>query len=165
MGKEDVNEAWLSIGNGTFAAPYLQLRPSINVVLDDGAIMPRREHDTDAGADLFTPKSFTLPAHGEHTVDTGVHIELPRQSCAEVMPKSGLNVKHSIVGWGLVDEGYTGSIHVKLYNLGDKAYRFEAGDKIAQLVVRPVQYPDFFRAARIRGGARGNNGFGSTGRA
>ena len=150
---------------GTFAASYIKLRPHVGVVLDDGAKMPRREHETDAGADLFTPKSFTLPAHGEHTVDTGVHIELPPNSCAEVMPKSGLNVRHSIVGWGLVDEGYTGSIRVKLYNLGDKAYRFEAGEKIAQLVVRPVQYADFFSAERIRGGARGDAGFGSTGKA
>ena len=146
----------------TFA--HARTMPTIRVKLDEGAYMPERAHDTDAGADLFTPKSFTLPAHGEHTVDTGVHIELPHFFRAEVTPKSGLNVNHSIVGWGLIDEGYTGSIAVKLYNLGDKAHRFERGDKIAQMVVSPVSYPTYVQTEEITGGERGDNGFGSTGR-
>ena len=137
---------------------------AIRVKMDEGAYLPERFHDTDAGADLRTPRAFLLPPHGAAEVDTGVHIELPTGTCARVDPKSGLNIMASIVGFGLIDQGYTGSIKVKLYNLGMRSRYFAAGDKIAQLTVSPVLYPDFEQADEIEGGARGDAGFGSTGR-
>lgn len=136
---------------------------AIRVQLDDGAYLPTRAHDTDAGADLRTPRAFLLPPHGTAVIDTGVHIELPANTCARVEPKSGLNVKSDVVCFGLVDEGYTGSIVVKLYNLGKVAHYFAAGDKVAQLTVSPVLYPTFVQVDEVRGGARGSAGFGSTG--
>lgn len=136
----------------------------ISVQLDDGAFIPERAHETDAGADLRTPFGFTLGSHCEITVNTGVHIQLPPNTKAELVPKSGLNVKASIVGWGLVDEGYTGSIRVKLYNLGKDAHHFNKGDKIGQLVISPVLYPSFVKVDEIEGGPRGDAGFGSSGR-
>lgn len=137
---------------------------TVSVKLDAGAYLPTRAHPTDAGADLRTPHAFRLPAHGSVTVDTGVHIELPPGTCARVEPKSGLNVNGGIVCWGLIDEGYTGAIVVKLYNLGDVARHFRAGDKVAQMTVSPVLYPDFEQADEIAGGPRGDAGFGSSGR-
>ena len=136
----------------------------MRVKLDEGAFMPERAHETDAGADLRTPVPFTLPPYGSATIDTGVHIELPRFSKAELLPKSGLNVKCGIVSFGLIDEGYTGSIVAKLYNLTDKEWSFERGDKITQLVVSPVFYADFRQVDEIAGGERGDAGFGSSGR-
>ena len=138
--------------------------PTIRFKLDEGAYPPERAHGTDAGADLRTPFGFTLACHGEMVVDTGVHVELPSHTKAELVPKSGLNVKASIVGWGLIDEGYTGSIKVKLYNLGKQTHYFDKGDKIAQLVVSPVCYPTYVQADEIEGGERGDAGFGSTGK-
>lgn len=132
--------------------------------LDEGAFEPIRAHQTDAGADLRTPFGFTLPPHGSMDVDTGVHVELPHGTCARVEPKSGLNVNGGIVAWGLIDEGYSGSIVVKLYNLGKLCHYFDRGDKIAQLTVSPVLYPAFERVGEVRGGERGSSGFGSTGR-
>ena len=78
--------------------------------------------------------------------------------------KSGLNVKHGIVSEGVIDEGYTGTILVKLYNHGPRAVQFRRGDKITQLVVLPVAYPDVVQAEEIAGGPRGDDGYGSTGR-
>jgi dUTP pyrophosphatase len=148
--------------------------PTIRFKLDEGAYPPERAHGTDAGADLRTPFGFTLPGRGlldlllgrcaEMVIDTGVHFELPSHTKAELVPKSGLNVKASIVGWGLIDEGYTGSIKVKLYNLGKQTHYFDKGDKIAQLVVSPVCYPTYVQADEIEGGERGDAGFGSTGK-
>lgn len=135
----------------------------IKVQLDEGAYMPERAHETDAGADLHTPFGFTLPCHHEMVVNTGVHIELPHGTCARVEPKSGLNVKASILGWGLIDEGYTGPIVVKLYNVGKLTHYFGPGDKIAQLTVSPVYYPGFEQVDEVGGGERGDGGFGSTG--
>lgn len=137
---------------------------TVSYSLDEGAFEPIRAHPTDAGADLRTPFGFTLPPHWSRTVDTGVHVELPHGTCARVESKSGLNCKHDIVAWGLIDEGYSGSIVVKLYNLGGTAHRFNRGDKIAQLTVSPVLYPAFERVDEVQGGERGSAGFGSTGR-
>ena len=139
-------------------------RPMVKVQLDEGAFMPRRTYDTDAGADLFTPFGFTLAPHGEMVVDTGVHVQLPPNTKLELVPKSGLNVNCSIVGWGLVDEGYSGSIRVKLYNLGKNAHYFNKGDKISQMVISPVIYAEFEQVDSVEGGERGDAGFGSTGK-
>lgn len=106
------------------------LYPTINVKLDEGAYMPERAHDADAGADLRTWYAFTLPAHGSYTVHTGVHMELPPNTAGMIKSKSGLNVKHDIITTGVNDEGFTGEIYVRLHNLSDKPYEFRAGDKI-----------------------------------
>jgi len=132
--------------------------------LDVGALAPERAHDTDAGADLRSPIYFTIPAHGNCIINTGVHIELPPNTVGMLKSKSGLNVKHDIVSEGVLDEGYTGSIVVKLYNLGDRDYKVNKGDKITQLVVLPVKYVDFELVESVDGGERGEEGFGSTGK-
>ena len=136
----------------------------MRVKLDKGAFMPERAHSTDAGADLRTPVDFTLPPSGSAIIDTGVHIELPPFTKCDIREKSGLNVKCGITSCGLIDEGYSGSIAVKLYNHTDKEYHFERGDKISQIVVTTVLYPSFEQVDSIEGGERGDAGFGSTGR-
>lgn len=136
----------------------------VGVQLDEGAYMPVREHITDAGADIRTPKGFVLPPLCAKTIDTGVHIQLPRNTKMDVRSKSGLHIKHDIVTDGLVDEGYSGSVRVRLHNLSCRPYIFRTGDKIAQLVITPVLYPQFDRVFAVEGGDRGDNGFGSTGR-
>ena len=98
------------------------------------------------------------------TIDTGVRVELPPHTCGMLVPKSGLNVRASIVDWGLIDEGYSGTIAVKLYNLGKLPHFFDRRDKIAQLVVVPVLYPQLRESDEILGGERGENGFGSSGK-
>lgn len=136
----------------------------IRFALDEGAYQPERAHATDAGADLRTPVGFTLPPHGSTTIDTGVHVELPHGTCGMLVPKSGLNVRCDAVGWGLIDEGYSGSVVVKLYNMGRHARYFDKGDKVAQLVVMPVAYPRYMQVDKVTGGERGTAGFGSTGK-
>lgn len=136
----------------------------IGVKLDEGAFLPERAHPTDAGADVFTPKGFILPFLCARTVDTGVHVELPPNTKLDVRSKSGLHIKCDIITDGLVDEGYTGSIKVRLHNFGLRPHRFRTGDKIAQFVVTPVYYPEFVQVDEVEGGERGDNGFGSTGR-
>ena len=133
-------------------------------MLDNGAYMPSRGHEADAGLDLRTPKAVTVPAYGSTTVDTGVHVALPYGCAGLLVSKSGLNVKHDITSTGLIDEGYTGSIVVKLYNHGGEDYRFEAGDKITQLVVMPVIRESLEQVSAFNRTERGDNGFGSTGR-
>lgn len=138
--------------------------PTVFVSLDDGAYMPERAHDTDAGADLRTPKSVTIPSGGFAFIETGVHIELPADVCARVESKSGLWRDHHILTTGLIDRGYDGSIGVALANLGKEPYTFERGEKIAQLTVSPICTPTFLPVEEVEGGDRGSAGFGSSGR-
>ena len=136
----------------------------MEIMLDNGAYMPSRGHRTDAGLDLRTPKAVTVPAYASVAVDTGVHVALPHGCAGLLVSKSGLNVRHGITSTGLLDEGYTGSIIVKLYNNKGEGYAFEAGDKISQLVVIPVVCEPLEQVAAFDRTERGDNGFGSTGR-
>lgn len=133
--------------------------------LDKGAFAPVRAHATDAGFDLKTPKAFIIKAHGSAVVDTGVHVDIASGYTGFLKSKSGLNVKHDITSEGVIDSGYDGSIVVKLYNHGNIDYRFEAGDKITQLVIlKLADIPDIEIVDDIGHHERGDNGFGSTGR-
>ena len=136
----------------------------MNVMLDPGAYMPERAHATDAGADLRSREDKVVPAHGSAVFDTGVYIALPPNTYGAIEPKSGLNIKHNILSFGTIDEGYTGSIVVKLYNLGDTDVQIEAGQKITQLVVRPVNYVRLEQVDHLDETDRGSAGFGSTGK-
>lgn len=135
----------------------------IKVKLSPNAFMPERFHDTDAGADIRTPETFRLEPHSSEIICTGVHVELPPNTVGMVKSKSGLNIKNDIVSEGVIDEGFGGEIVVKLYNLGDSFHIFNRGDKITQLVVMPVCYPEYEEADEISSGDRGENGYGSTG--
>jgi len=135
----------------------------MKIKLEKGAFAPERAHETDAGLDLRTPVEFELLAGSSIVIDTGVHIQLPHNTCGVLVSKSGLNTNHGITSTGLIDEGYTGSIAVKLYNHSMNPHCFSKGDKISQLVVMPVMYVSVEIVDEISGGTRGDNGFGSTG--
>lgn len=135
----------------------------MKIMLDPGAILPTRAHKEDAGLDLFSrEEQIILP--GESAVfDTGVHIELPVGTFGKLESKSGLNVKYSVVSCGgVIDCGYTGSIAVKLYNLGDKPYMVRKGQKIVQMVIIPCMKPDLEVVEELDKTDRGSSGFGST---
>ena len=143
----------------------------MKIVLDEGAFMPTRAHETDAGLDLYAKYGGILypikdAVKGSGMVfDTGVHIELPHGYFGKIESKSGLNCNHGVVSCGgVIDEGYTGSIAVKLYNLGKRPYTFNAGDKIAQLVIMPYATPELELVDTLDQTERGEAGFGSTGR-
>src|SRR5699024_3994422 len=105
-----------------------------------------------------------VPAHGSVVIDTGVHVEIPEGYVGMLKSKSGLNVKHNLIGEGVCDSGYSGSIRVKLYNLGDTDYQIRRGDKIIQLVIMPCVYCEFTEVEQFADSERGTGGFGSTGR-
>ena len=135
------------------------------VKLDDGAFMPVRAHVDDAGIDLLTPVDFSVPANGAITIDTGIHVEIPRGYYGKLESKSGLHIKHDIVCLGgVIDCGYTGSIAVKLHNFSRRHYRFKRGEKIVQLIIIPCETPIIVPVDSLGLSARGDNGFGSSGK-
>ena len=135
----------------------------VKIKLDEGAFMPERAHEWDAGLDLRAMEDKLVPARGSAIFDTGVHVELAPFTAGFLKSKSGLNVKHNLTSDGVVDVGYTGSICVKLYNHGDTDYMVHRGDKISQLVVVDIRIPHLKIVDELDETERGNNGFGSTG--
>lgn len=136
----------------------------MKIMLDNGAHMPERAHDTDAGIDIKAMGEHIIPAYGSRVIKTGVHVQLPHGYAGLFISKSGLNVKQNITSTGLIDEGYTGELIVKLYNHGRAAYVVHDGDKITQLVILPVAYEALEVVGSLDDSERGDGGFGSTGR-
>ena len=136
----------------------------MKIKLDKGAFIPTRAHGTDAGADLRSPIDTVVPARGSRVIDTGVHIQLPHGFVGMLKSKSGLNIKHDITSEGVIDEGYTGAIKVKLYNHSCEPYIIGRGEKITQLVIVPCEYVKFDLVDYLEDSERGGDGFGSTGK-
>ncbi|MCI8611046.1 MAG: dUTP diphosphatase [Clostridiales bacterium] len=136
----------------------------MRIMLDDGAYMPTRAHEADAGLDLYAMDPQIVCAKESAIFDTGVHIELPQGTVGFLKSKSGLNVKHGITSEGVIDVGYTGSIVVKLYNHSGYDYAVRAGDKISQLVILPICTPALELVDKLDNTDRGTAGFGSSGR-
>ena len=100
-------------------------------------------------------------------VPTGIAIELPPGTEAQVRPRSGLALKHAITVLntpGTVDEGYRGEVGVILINHGHATFTVEAGMKIAQMVVSPRVQVSVVEVPELSDTHRGTGGFGSTGR-
>lgn len=137
----------------------------MNIYVETGAYVPERAHKTDAGLDVRSRETRLVKAHRGALFHTGLHVQLPHGTAGLLVSRSGLNVKHGITSTGLIDEGYTGEIIVKLYNNSDTDYLVHAGDKISQLVVIPVLYAGIDLADSLdENTERGDKGFGSSGR-
>src|SRR5450755_3278093 len=106
--------------------------------LREDAVLPHYAHgpEEDAGMDLRAVERVVLSPGVAQGVPTGIAIELPAGYEAQVRPRSGLGLKHSLtVNFGTIDPGYRGEIRVIMFNLGTETYTIEKGDRIAQLVV------------------------------
>lgn len=100
-------------------------------------------------------------------VPTGLFIALPEGYEAQVRPRSGLAVKHGITVLntpGTIDADYRGEIKVVLVNLSNEAFRIEAGERIAQMVVARHEKVEWVVADELDDTERGEGGFGSTGK-
>ena len=136
----------------------------MKISLDEGAFLPVREHETDAGLDVRSIEDAVVYPHDTFTVHTGVHIELPKGTAGLLVSKSGMNVRNGITSTGLIDEGYSGEILVPLHNHSNTHYYIHKGDKVSQLVIIPVLYEQLEIVDDVASGDRGSAGFGSTGK-
>jgi len=134
--------------------------------LDPRATLPSYAHVGDAGLDLFAVDGAVLAPRQTLLVRTGLAIELPAGTEAQVRPRSGLALRHSVTVLntpGTIDEGYRGEVGVILINHGDAAFSIEPGMKIAQLVVSPRLHVAVAEVDDLQDTTRGAGGFGSTG--
>jgi dUTP pyrophosphatase len=134
--------------------------------LDAQARIPSFAHPGDAGMDMFAIEERVLPPGASALIRTGLAIELPPGTEAQVRPKSGLALKHQVTVLntpGTIDEGYRGEIGVILINHGTGEFRVERGMKVAQLVVKPLLSVQIEEASTQTTTPRGAGGFGSSG--
>ncbi len=131
------------------------------------AMLPARTHDGDAGYDLHALEAVTIEPGARALLHTGIQIELPARHAGLVLPRSGLAARHGVTlvnSPGLIDAGYRGEIRVLLLNTDrHAAFVAAAGDRIAQLVIIPVETPDVVEVDQLAASARGAGGFGSSG--
>ena len=137
--------------------------------LDPDLPLPAYAHPGDAGADLVAREDAVLAAGGGRAlVPTGVAIALPEGWAGFVQPRSGLALRHGVTvlnSPGLIDAGYRDELKVILVNTDPTAeYEVHRGDRIAQLVIRPVAEAVFDPVEALPDSVRSTGGFGSSGR-
>ncbi|ASW43163.1 dUTP diphosphatase [Clostridium isatidis] len=134
--------------------------------IHEDAILPNYAHYNDAGLDLYSIEEKVINPTESALIRTGIKIELPFQTEAQIRPRSGLALKNGITVLntpGTIDEGYRGEIGIILINHGKEVFKVEKGMKIAQMVVKPVWKVDVEEVEELSEALRGDKGFGSTG--
>ena len=134
--------------------------------LSAGAILPAYAHPGDAGLDLCAAVSASLEPGESKLIGTGISIELPPNTEAQVRPRSGLALNHGISVLntpGTIDHGYRGEVGVILINHGRNRFDVHPGMKIAQMVVAPCLTVTVEETGDLSGTRRAQGGFGSTG--
>ena len=134
--------------------------------LNKQAHKPTTAHIGDAAVDLQCMEAVVLEPGERAAVPTGIAVAIPDGYAGFVLARSG-HAKRSGIGVvngpGLIDSGYRGEITVLLINHGDERVTFEAGDRIAQLVILQVPPVEWVEVEELDDTARGSGGFGSTG--
>ena len=123
-----------------------------------------------AGMDLKadTSEPLTIAPLQRVLVPTGLYIALPEGYEAQIRPRSGLAAKHGITvlnSPGTIDADYRGEIKVILVNLSDTSFEILPGERIAQMVISRHEKVEWEMAESLEETARGEGGFGSTGKA
>ncbi len=133
------------------------------------AKIPTRATEGSAGMDLYAciPDPITLKKGDTAVIPTGIAIGLDnKRLCAFVYARSGLAIKHGIGllnSVGVIDSDYRGEICVGVINQIDEPYTIEPNERIAQMVIQPVEIPELVEVESLDDTARGAGGFGSTG--
>ena len=146
---------------------YIKNRRRVECLVSPGAKLPQRQHSLDAGADLFAclddSKTITLMPGEQQLVDSGIAVKIPAGYVGLVYNRSsqgkkGITIPHSV---GVIDSEYRGNIKVLLKNISQEPYTINQWDRIAQLVIQPVELVEFYDTWNDT--QRGAGGFGSTG--
>lgn len=140
-------------------------------VLPHGEGLPLPQYMTPgaAGMDLLAAvgEPVELPPGAWRLIPSGLAIQLPHGFEAQVRPRSGLAFKHGVTvlnAPGTIDEDYRGEVGVLLVNLGAAPFVIQRGERIAQLILAPVTRGNWKVTHQLEESARGEGGFGHTGR-
>lgn len=138
----------------------------MNVVLTDGAELPRYAHDGDAGFDLCITEDVRLEPNASAVCGLGFACEIPSGCVGLVFPRSGLGAHFGVTlrnSVGVIDSGYRGEVCAPLVNLSCDTVFLPKGSRVCQMVVVPFVPCDLVKVASLTDTERGTDGFGSTG--
>jgi len=146
--------------------PYFARNMDLRIAkLHNDAIIPSYAHHNDAGMDLCSVEPVTVQPNERAQIGTGIAMEIPDGYVGLIWDKSGLSHKQGIKTLGgVVDAGYRGEIKIGVINLGNEAYTFEAGHKVAQMLIQKVEQPTIVIVDTLTDSVRGDGAFGSTGK-
>lgn len=131
--------------------------------LDKSAKLPTYSYEGDAGLDIYSAERVWLPCGIPVAVATGLAVEIPPGFEGQIRPRSSLSLAGFITGLGTIDSGYRGELLVCLTDTQGNR-RIEIGERIAQLVIKPVLAIDPVEVQELSPSARGAAGFGSSGK-
>ncbi|MGM0904237.1 MAG: dUTP diphosphatase [Bacillota bacterium] len=156
--------------------------------LNENAVIPQYAHDYDAGVDIVATEDVVVEPGETVKVPTGIAVSIPAGYEAQIRPRSGITLKTKLrVQLGTIDAGYTGELGVVVdnissnldfgdgwpkgidgkelvgANLSESTYVIFKGDRVAQLVIAPVEQATFIEVETLEQTQRGEGGFGSSG--
>ncbi len=133
----------------------------------EGLTLPEYQTEHASGFDLVAAEDKLLLAGQRDLVATGLKMEIPVGYEGQVRPRSGLAYKYGIMvpnSPGTIDADYRGEVKVILWNTGAEDFEIKKGERIAQFVLVPVVQAKFEVVMSVDETARGDGGFGSTGK-
>ena len=131
---------------------------------NSNAKLPTKGSEFAAGYDLYSCDEGVIKSKMKGKIDIGLSLIIPNNHYGRIAPRSGLTLNYSLdVGAGVIDSDYRGNISVILFNHGDKDFKYNIGDRIAQIIIEKISNCDIVNITEIDETTRGNNGFGSTG--
>lgn len=128
------------------------------------AKLPKYHHPGDVGMDMYAMETYTLQPMEHHRFYHGFAMEFPIGYAGIVKDKGSISNAGLHTMGGVFDAGFRGEYNTHLVNLSDKPYTVEAGDKVAQLVIYPVEIAEIEEVEVLSESARGEGKFGSTGK-
>jgi dUTP pyrophosphatase len=134
---------------------------------DCGDLIPQKAHHDDAAFDIKSRAEVELIPGKSHLVPTGLYLELPIHYEAQIRPRSGLALKHTLTvtnSPGTIDAGYRGEVCVIMLNAGTETYTVNRGERIAQMVISKLPQVALIQVDELSSSKRGDGGFGSTGK-
>lgn len=136
--------------------------------LENNKGLPSYATEGSAGMDLTAgiEEPIQLKSLERKLIPTGIIIELPKNHEAQIRARSGLSIKHGITlinCVGTIDEDYRGEVCVPVVNLSNEPYEIQPGERIAQMIIAPVEKVNIEVIEECTLTARASGGFGSTG--
>ena len=129
------------------------------------AQIPTYAHPGDAGLDLYSYEDVVVAPNARHAVSLGFALEIPHGYVSRILDRSGLAIKHGIHCLaGVVDAGYRGEYKAVIINLGTEPCKIEKGDRVAQMLIQPVEICEIEEVESLSETERGKGGFGASGK-
>lgn len=128
------------------------------------AKVPTKGHPNDAGWDLYSNETVSIPAGASVLILTGVGFAIPEGYAGLIWDRSSMGVKGLHRFAGVVDCGYRGEVKVCINNSGKEPYHIQLGDRVAQIIFQEIPSFDMIEVEELSETLRGDGGFGSTGK-